>query len=477
MKHQSIFLRRFVLTLAVMHAITISALAAPSDSAKFHVNTPERYSIDPLGLSVEGALPGGLVVINGTLKDDEERIWSSRAVFFADAQGQVDVSRAYSTAGTYTGIDSDGLVWSMLPVALGDDVLQADRRDVAPDLPDRPFPEADFSYDIQFSATFRTEARSGDEVTLEVTQRLRLDDPTILRTEIAEAGVHGVLYEPAGEGPFPTVVWLSGSGGGASEGRGALLASNGFAALALATHNYEGRPDELNRLPLEYISDAITYASGLHGQERVGLGGGSRGAEMALLVASELPDRIGAVVASSPTNVRWGGCCSEEAKIGYTLGGEDLPAAEIYEHPEAQIETVVYGDAPASMRERFLAGMVSGEPAIRAEGIQAPLLLLAGDADPIWPAALAVELLTARLNAKGFEPHLQSHIYQGAGHEIGSAYPFWAMRSVGTLTPHPVDGVLIPKGGTPSGNAGAAREGARKIIEFFQVHLGDIPSD
>ena len=102
---------------------------------------------------------------------------------------------------------------------------------------------------------------------------------------------------------------------------------------------------------------------------------------------------------------------------------------------------------------------------------------LAGDADPIWPSALAVELLAMRLEAHGFEPPLLSHVYQGAGHEIGTAYPFWAMRSVGTVTPHPVDGVLIPKGGTPSGNAFASRDGARKIVEFFRTYLSDHPSD
>ncbi|MEM1174027.1 MAG: acyl-CoA thioesterase/bile acid-CoA:amino acid N-acyltransferase family protein [Pseudomonadota bacterium] len=471
MKHQQDRYRKSLL--AIVMSLAFTAPAYSTEPAKLLLEATERYSTEPLGLTVEGAMPGGLVVINCTLTDHEDRLWSSRGVYFADAQGRVNVAQAHSTAGTYTGVDPDGLVWSMLPIELGKEVLQADRRDVAADLPDRPYPDADFSYELRFSATLRADTRSGEKVTLEAQQRLRLDNPTIVRTDIAEAGVHGVLYEPAGEGPFPTVVWLSGSGGGASEGRAALLATNGFAALALATHNFDGRPDELDRVPLEYISNAITFAGGLHEQDSVGLGGSSRGAEMALLVASVFPERIGAVAATAPTNVLWGGCCSENTDVAYTLAGADLPAAEIYEHPAAQIETVIHGDAPASMRERFLAGMVSGKPAIRVEAIRAPILLLAGDADPIWPAALAVEMLTARLATRGSGPPVQSHIYHGAGHEIGSGYPFWAMRSIGSASPHPVDGALVPKGGTPSGNAHAARDGAKRIVEFFRAFLSD----
>ncbi|MEE4331213.1 MAG: acyl-CoA thioester hydrolase/BAAT C-terminal domain-containing protein, partial [Wenzhouxiangella sp.] len=179
----------------------------------------------------------------------------------------------------------------------------------------------------------------------------------------------------------------------------------------------------------------------------------------------------GAVVALAPSNVGWGGCCSADITVGYTLGGADLPGAEVYQHPDATHETVVHGKAPASMRERFLAGMLSGEPAIRVEAIQAPIMLMAGDADPLWPAALAVELLLQRLRANEFQQPIHAQIYQGAGHSIGSAFPFWAMRSVGTATPHPVDGVLMPKGGTPSANAYAARDGANKILEFYRTYL------
>lgn len=466
--------RNMILGCTALMIATATAFAGTAQRAEIRVNGAERYSTTSLELVVDGALPGGLVVISGTLVDQEGDTWSSRAVFYADARGQVDVAKAYSTAGTYTGVDADGLVWSMLPTTLGDQTLQANRRDVDPDLPDMPYPAAHFSYDIEFSAQFRINPRSSETTTLRRKQKLRLDDPSIVRTKIAEDDVHGVLYQPAGQGPFPTVVWLSGAGGGASEGPAALLASNGIAALALATHNYEERPDELNRIPLEYISSAIAFASRLHGQERVGLAGGSRGAEMSLLVASKIPDRIGAVAAVAPTNVGWGGCCSADTTVGYTLGGVDLPSAEIYEHPEAQQETVIHGKAPASMRERFLAGMLSGEPAIRVEDIQAPILLMAGDADPLWPAALAVELLTQRLQAHEFQPPLHTQIYQGAGHSIGTAYPFWAMRSVGTATPHPIDGVLVPKGGTPSANAFAARDGALRLIEFFQTYLRSV---
>ena len=52
-----------------------------------------------------------------------------------------------------------------------------------------------------------------------------------------------VLFLCLGEGPFQGVIDMFGGSGGLIEFRAALLASRGFAALALAYFNYKDLPD------------------------------------------------------------------------------------------------------------------------------------------------------------------------------------------------------------------------------------------
>jgi dienelactone hydrolase len=72
-------------------------------------------------------------------------------------------------------------------------------------------------------------------------------------------------------------------------------------SLALAYFGLEGLPDELERVPLEYVDHGLTYLR-LQQQvdiERIGVVGVSKGGELALLMASMRPE-IHAVAAAEP---------------------------------------------------------------------------------------------------------------------------------------------------------------------------------
>jgi dienelactone hydrolase len=75
------------------------------------------------------------------------------------------------------------------------------------------------------------------------------------KIEVRESGLVANLWFPEGEGPFPGLLLLGGSGGGIGwqDEIVELLVGHGFVALALAYFGLEGLPDELERIPLEFV--------------------------------------------------------------------------------------------------------------------------------------------------------------------------------------------------------------------------------
>jgi hypothetical protein len=72
-------------------------------------------------------------------------------------------------------------------------------------------------------------------------------------------GIVDTLFLPQGPGPHPAVMVVSGGGGDIDEFRGAILASHGYASLALGHFAVEGRPPGLVNIPLEYFETATGW--------------------------------------------------------------------------------------------------------------------------------------------------------------------------------------------------------------------------
>jgi hypothetical protein len=88
----------------------------------------------------------------------------------------------------------------------------------------------------------------------------------VQRTSVSADGLVGVYFRPPGPGPFTGVVTIGGSGGGLSVLPAEVLASHGYAALALGYFRIGSLPTELYDIPLEYFGTAIHW---LRAQEDV----------------------------------------------------------------------------------------------------------------------------------------------------------------------------------------------------------------
>src|SRR5215469_8396584 len=136
-----------------------------------------------------------------------------------------------------------------------------------------------------------------------------ISDPGPAGTRISDGRVYANYFPAAGAGPHPAILLLSGSEGGLgslTKNMATALAGDGFSVLQLCYFGCPGLPQKLVGVPLETFSDALTWMRRQQGIDgaRIGILGGSKGAEAALLAASR-DMRVKAVVATQPTSVVW----------------------------------------------------------------------------------------------------------------------------------------------------------------------------
>ena len=211
------------------------------------------------------------------------------------------------------------------------------------------------------------------------------------------------------------------------------LASEGFAALALAYFGLEGLPSELVEIPLEYFERAIAWLKRhpMVDAGRVAVVGNSKGGELALLLGATYPGDVGAVVGYAPSAVVWQGIAFDREvyhggpRSPWALRGEAVPfvplarpgADEMIQMTESYLE-----DRPISTRKLYERAL-RDEAAVAAasipvEGIEAPVLLISGTDDGLWPSTRLSEMVIERLEAHD-RPCPREHLrYEGAGHMI-----------------------------------------------------------
>lgn len=234
---------------------------------------------------------------------------------------------------------------------------------------------------------------------------------------IAEAGLLGNYYPGRGGGRRPALLALGGSEGGLGEGSKRLalaLQAEGFSVLTLSYHRAPGQPPHLELIPLEMFARAISW---LQRQaevdpERIGLVGVSKGAEAGLIVATRDP-RIRAVVLGAPSSVAWQGASFDR----------DGTFASSWTERGRPLDHLAYGRWKWwTEMTPILAGTLATLPqhpgaAIPIERTSAPVLLVCGEADTLWPSCPMSRQLAERARSQG-RPEVALLAYPGAGHGV-----------------------------------------------------------
>lgn len=256
--------------------------------------TPEVTLVDdPVKIQVWGLPPQRLITLRAWLKDEKGETFNSQAFYKSDAEGKVDLAHNPAIGGDFQGVCPMGLFWALKPNT-------PYRRLLKRDVMGSPFHvHLELYLNIVLDQTpYESPAVS------KVVERWYVA-PGVQRIQIKQGRVRGALFLPPGEGPFPGVIDMFGGGGGLIEFRSSLLASRGFACLALAYFAYDDLPSYIAGVELEYFEEAVNI---LLGNPKV-LGNGvgvvavCKGAEIALAMATYLPQVKATVCINGPNAV------------------------------------------------------------------------------------------------------------------------------------------------------------------------------
>lgn len=181
--------------------------------------------------------------------------------------------------------------------------------------------------------------------------------------------------------------------------------SKGYAFLALGYFGAEGAPDTLDRISLEKVHDAIIEAT-KHpkiDKNRIALIGGSKGAELALLLASHFSD-IKCVIAIVPSHVAFPGLTNHLSTSSWTYQGKEVPYVPV---SEEAIPALIKRDLRTAF-DTMLNDKAAVEKAlIHVEDIKGPVLLLSATHDEMWGSTPMSDAIMARLKTNNFAYHYQ----------------------------------------------------------------------
>ena len=296
---------------------------------------------------------------------------------------------------------------------------------------------------------------------------------------VAEAGAGGErimlgeapanFFPGTGEGPRPAILLLGGSEGGLKESRNVFarqLAGEGYSVLypgytatGEANRAFNMVPLEIFDAALDWLGENPDIADG-----PVAVIGHSKGAEGALLLASRDP-RIGAVVAAMPSDVVWQGFSWDQIDMSdllssWSAGGKPVPYAR-YEMLEWH-QWMTGGTMLGMFEKSRSAADGNSEALIAIEKIEAPVMLICGEVDNLWPGcAMARNLQKRAATARG--PKVELLAYDNAGH-----WGFGASESL-----HETDERGLGRmGGTAEADMAARRDQWPKMLAFLEASIG-----
>jgi len=391
---------------------------------------------------VSGLSPGEKIIIQTSSTDAKGILWKAKAVFHADNSGEVDPDNSAPVEGNYKVVDNLGLFWSMEPSGTENK-------------------ELNYSYDRDRSLFVTITVTDSKGKTVKANLERYYEDPQRRLTSctLDEEGLKGTLFSPSDSNKYPGIILLTGSGGGDIKWLAKAIASRGFSVLTLPYFNYIGLPDDLVNIPVEYFEKAVGWLKNHRKVKNgnIGLIGGSRGGELALLLGSMF-NEFNVIVAWSPSSHLWMGENYFELVPAWTYDGKALPYLG-NTFNEEEMNMFMTGQM-TSFVDYFRKTLNNSDPGlverarIKVENIKCNLFLVAATDDDTWPSSDYAKIILDHYKKTGYE--YQFICAEGAGHMV--------------FLPDLIPGKnRVFNGGSPDNDLKYGLVSWRKMIDFLHI--------
>ncbi|XP_006782351.1 peroxisomal succinyl-coenzyme A thioesterase-like [Neolamprologus brichardi] len=397
---------------------------------------------------VQNALPGSQLTIRALHRCEDGHSWEAFGHYTADTIGTINVSDDPSIGGTYSGVEQMGLLWSFRPIPGSKPGLRMRKKNI----------QTPMEVTISVYQGHQTEGFA-DLVPLSgvVVERWYMA-PGVRRIPVTEGGLTAALFLPSGPGPFPGLLDLWGGGGQLVEYRAALLASHGFASMAIDYLTAKITMETGKMVDNQYFETAYRVLQ-QHPQvcgSKIAMIGLSFGTSITLKMAvySEVI-KLSAAVCISGSHVQPVDGSVEEILRFFQKNGDKTRFSEKNE--------VIWRD---------LLLPIPTDPSLKVNvgRLQCPLLLVVGEDDQNWPAqesALDIKEMMARAG----NSHLLTVLsYPNAGHLIEPPYTTHA-RSSTFKTIEIEEKVMCLWGGQMVEHSRAQEDAWKKILVFLRENL------
>lgn len=407
--------------------------------------TPLSALVDePVHIRATGLTPLQLVVFHASLEDEVGNLFYSRAFYRANEVGEIDLDHAAALGGDYKGVHPMGLFWSLKPEK---PVTRLLKRDVM----NSPFRVQIKLYDrhLPIEAKKTSEAPKAS-----VTLERWYVAPGVTRIPVREGRLRGTLFVPSGEGRFPGVIDMFGASGGLLEFRASLLASRGFASLALAHCGFEDLPPQPEKVDLEYFEEAANFL--LKHPKVLGPGIGvvsvCRGAEIGLSMAIHLKQVTATVLINGPNFI---------FSIPHVYRGQIFKPRP-YSIQSISINALGFVEFYHVFDE---SGPENSQFCLPIEKAQGPFLFIVGEDDRNVNGKVFAKQATEQLRRHG-KNNWTLLSYPGAGHMIEPPYsPLCCVSGIANICS------AIHWGGEVVPHAAAQEHSWKEIQKFLRKHL------
>lgn len=241
---------------------------------------------------------------------------------------------------------------------------------------------------------------------------------TFAQITLQTPNTESVLYVGKGKNQ-PLIVGLGGSEGGNAwtsdywkKTRDQFI-KKGYSFLAIGFFGAKGTPDTLNKIAIEDVYNAIKIATKIKkvNKKKIAIIGGSRGADLALLLASYYKD-IDCVVSIVGSNAVFPGHTNHFTTSCWTYTNKELPFVPVNEEA---VPFLMKRDLRGTF-EAMLKDTIAVEKAtIKIENIKGAIFLLSATKDEICPSTPMAEMMVARLKNSNFKHHFEHKAIEG-GH-------------------------------------------------------------